>query len=177
MVYLDVPECLELRGCFSLLGIGWGHGLFPTFPTPGSEWWFPIGFHVFQGFFPPIGEDFAKNSDVRFSASMLEAPETFTVEEFSFEGWMVLNLSRSVWCFFSTENQIQHDSTSQKWWSQWSPKIWGDTLVRYSFPLWTNREFLARCTRLEWKLSVRLCLENSQGGIPCAKNMSYWWAL
>jgi hypothetical protein len=37
MVYLDVPECLELRGCFSLFGIGWGHGLFPTFPTPGSE--------------------------------------------------------------------------------------------------------------------------------------------
>lgn len=152
-------------------------GCFLLFQPPVRNDDSQLVFMSFRVFFPPIGEDFAKNSDVRFSASMLEAPETFTVEEFSFEGWMVLNLSRSVWCFFSTENQIQHDSTSQKWWSQWSPKIWGDTLVRYSFQLWTNREFLARCTRLEWKLSVRLCLENSQGGIPCAKNMSYWWAL
>ena len=66
------------------------------FSNPRFGMMIPNWFSCLSGFFPLIGEDFAKNSDVRFSASMLEAPETFTVEEFSFEGWMVLNLSRSV---------------------------------------------------------------------------------
>lgn len=71
-------------------------GCFLLFQPPVRNDDSQLVFMSFRVFFPPIGEDFAKNSDVRFSASMLEAPETFTVEEFSFEGWMVLNLSRSV---------------------------------------------------------------------------------